>query len=308
MHGESTLSYYAHGKLLLSGEYLVLSGAKALAIPLKFGQSLKVYSHQKNYFKWVATHINGHWFEVEFDDNLNIILTDNLELAKKLSLILQKCINYRDDIKTIISNSLAVTKLEFNPNWGWGSSSTLISLLSQWLGINPYLLLGETFGGSGYDIACATANSAIIYQLVDNVPKISPVDFNPPFKENIWLIYSGNKQSSKHEIKRFSKLRVRDASIEQINYLTDEMLNSKNIKHFGEMMEQHERIISQIVQLNAVKDEHFKEFEGYIKTLGAWGGDFMMVISEEPENYIRTYFKDKGLTSIFKLNDIKANQ
>jgi mevalonate kinase len=307
MQEESSEEYYAHGKLLLTGEYLVLSGAKALALPLKFGQSLKVYPNQKSYFKWKATHANGHWFEVEFDEDLNISLTDDLELAKNLSSILQKCINYRDDIKNLIANTLAVTKLEFNPNWGWGSSSTLISLLAQWLGVHPYLLLRETFGGSGYDIACATAISAISYQLINNAPKIDQVNFNPGFTDKIWFVYSGNKQSSQKEIRRFSKLNVSESSIEQINCLTEDMLNSTYLKHFGQAMEQHELIISRIVQLNPIKDEHFRDFKGYIKTLGAWGGDFVMVVSEEADNYVKTYFEEKGLTTIFNYNDIKIS-
>ena len=48
-------------------------------------------------------------------------------------------------------------------NWGLGSSSTLISLLSQWSGVAPEKLLSTSFGGSGYDVACATAKDAIIY-------------------------------------------------------------------------------------------------------------------------------------------------
>ncbi len=35
-------NFYSRGKLLLTGEYVVLDGALALALPTKFGQSLKV--------------------------------------------------------------------------------------------------------------------------------------------------------------------------------------------------------------------------------------------------------------------------
>ena len=37
-----TLSFRSNGKLLLSGEYLVLFGAEALAIPLRYGQTLDI--------------------------------------------------------------------------------------------------------------------------------------------------------------------------------------------------------------------------------------------------------------------------
>ena len=35
-------SFYAHGKLLITSEYLVLDGAEALALPTVYGQSLEV--------------------------------------------------------------------------------------------------------------------------------------------------------------------------------------------------------------------------------------------------------------------------
>ena len=34
------ISFYSHGKLLLTGEYTILKGANALAIPCKMGQTL----------------------------------------------------------------------------------------------------------------------------------------------------------------------------------------------------------------------------------------------------------------------------
>ena len=34
--------YYSNGKLLFTGEYVVLDGANALAFPTKFGQSMSV--------------------------------------------------------------------------------------------------------------------------------------------------------------------------------------------------------------------------------------------------------------------------
>ncbi|NQU86677.1 MAG: hypothetical protein HQ541_13035 [Mariniphaga sp.] len=40
--------FYSNGKLLLTGEYLVLNGAKALAIPLKVGQEMEIIYNDKN--------------------------------------------------------------------------------------------------------------------------------------------------------------------------------------------------------------------------------------------------------------------
>ena len=43
--------------------------------------------------------------------------------------------------------------MNFDKNWGLGSSSTLINNISSWAKINPYDLLWSISKGSGYDIA-----------------------------------------------------------------------------------------------------------------------------------------------------------
>jgi hypothetical protein len=47
---------------------------------------------------------------------------------------------------------------------GTGNSSTLINNIAQWLQIDAFTLLNNSFGGSGYDIACAQ-NNPILYHL-----------------------------------------------------------------------------------------------------------------------------------------------
>ena len=40
-------TFYSNGKLLLTGEYVVLDGATALAIPTKYGQYLEISASEK---------------------------------------------------------------------------------------------------------------------------------------------------------------------------------------------------------------------------------------------------------------------
>ena len=304
MQSEIIESYKANGKLLLSGEYLVLAGAKALAIPLKYGQTLGVKNDDTCFLSWTAKNNGKHWFQASFDSSLNIVSSDQLPLAEDLAKILKVCIDYRPDIKELMENKSVTTELEFDKDWGWGSSSTLISLLSQWLGVHPYQLLKDTFGGSGYDIACATASSPIIYQLIDGIPKSERIQFNPSFAEKIYFVYSGQKQSSRKEIARFKQENLKTSDIALIDQLTEKMIRANNVDQFGNLMAEHEQIIGGIVQLNPIKNEQFNDFKGYIKTLGAWGGDFMMVACDESEEYVRKYFKAKQLNPIFKYNEI----
>ena len=42
----------------------------------------------------------------------------------------------------------------------------------------------------------------------------------------------------------------------------------------------------------------FKDFEGEVKSLGAWGGDFVMACTENDAEYVSRYFKNKGLDTV----------
>ena len=50
--------------------------------------------------------------------------------------------------------------------------------------------------------------------------------------------------------------------------------------------------------------EYFNDFEGEIKSLGAWGGDFFLVATEWDEGKVKKYFDSKDLNIVFRYNDI----
>ena len=53
---------------MLTGEYVVLDGATALAIPTKYGQSLKVSVSEREIIHWKSLDENGSlWYEDFFD-------------------------------------------------------------------------------------------------------------------------------------------------------------------------------------------------------------------------------------------------
>ena len=68
---------------------------------------------------------------------------------------------------------MVTSELTFDKDWGLGSSSTLISNLSQLARIDPYELNNRVFNGSGYDIACAKSESPLLYRLIKNERDIS---------------------------------------------------------------------------------------------------------------------------------------
>lgn len=301
---------HANGKLLITGEYLVLKGAKALALPLNKGQSLKVEEKLDDHMHWQSyTSDNELWLDIVFDKDLGVIKSNDEKSAHKLKQILHTAIELNSNVKDHIANTRIKTKLEFNRNWGWGSSSTLIALISKWLNVDPYKLLEASFGGSGYDIACAFNQGPLLYQLTANHPIVELAEFNPSFKSSLYFAYSGKKQNSQLEVGRFNKKpSIDDAVLSRADTITEQMLVATSLNEFGELMKEHESLISSIVHRKMIKDEHFYDFKGYIKSLGAWGGDFFMVASDKDESYIKTYFENKSINTVFRYNEIVLNK
>ena len=309
--------YYSHGKFLLTGEYLVLKGALALALPLKLGQTLSVETCHGASLQWDAYKPDDPWFSVSLNpENLDIIDSDDQSKAEKLRQILQAVKQLNPN--AFEGNNLKfTTRLDFDPNWGLGSSSTLISNLARWADVNPYELLKLTFGGSGYDIACATAEGPIYYQVKAEDPEpvegpaplVEPIDFNPPFADHLFFVYQGQKQSSSKEIKAFlAKANPVDLQkdIEAVSEISRAVPKCETLDEFAMLMQCHERIISRCIGQEPVQ-KRFPDFEGVLKSLGAWGGDFILAATEWTENQVREYFKGKGLEVVFGYKEIVLN-
>ena len=318
--------FNSHGKFLLTGEYLVLKGALALALPLKLGQSLEVERLETNneQIQWKAWRPERRWFSVTLNrENLVNFSTDDPDKAMRLCQILQAVKQLNP--KAFEGNDLKfTTRLDFDPNWGLGSSSTLIANLARWANVNPYELLKLTFGGSGYDIACATAEQPIYYQLADldcfvprndakrqyePTPMVEIVDFNPPFAEHLFFIYQGQKQSSSKEIKAFlEKANPTDLQkdIEAVSEISRAVTKCESLDEFAMLMQCHERIIARCIGQEPVQ-KRFPDFEGVLKSLGAWGGDFILAATGWDENQVREYFKGKGLEVVFGYKEIVLN-
>ncbi len=300
-------SFYAHGKLLLSGEYLVLDGAVALAVPLNKGQKMEVRKNTSAGLIWKASHPGGDWFNAVFDHSLTIQKSSNLLLAQKLQKILLEAIQLADKMPDFFNGIAVNTHLEFDPQWGWGSSSTLISNLAEWLTINPYKLLANTFGGSGYDIACARAKGPIFYGL-KNKPGIKPVTFSPPFKDQLWVVFLNKKQNSARAVATHLKKPEKPVDlIEKISSISVKMTTEKSPGKFMDLMNEHENIISDFSGLPPVKKQLFNDFHGAVKSLGAWGGDFVLAFAQRSDEETIKYFQTKGFDVLFKLEEIMIN-
>lgn len=299
----ATSTYRANGKLLLTGEYLVLHGAKAIAVPLNVGQQLAVFGENlRKSLVWMAFYNEQIWFSCELDSkDFSVLKTSHPEKAEILSHIFKsiKSLNPEFALKAGMKFE---TTLESNPEWGFGSSSTLISLLSQWSGVDPFKLNELVFNGSGFDIACATAEGPIFY--TRNKP-VEPVSLDYPFTDQLFLVYSGIKKKTAAEVSAFLKERKVSAQmIDDVSVLADEFSRCGDQNEFNLLIRQHEALISDLIERLPIKSEFFDDFKGEIKSLGAWGGDFFLVSTVLPFSGVKKYFENKGLTTVFRWDDL----
>lgn len=296
-------TYRANGKLLLTGEYLVLHGAKAIALPLKVGQQL-IFSEANTpeSIYWQAFYDGKVWFSCELNPtDFSILNSSHPEKAESLSQIF-KTIKSLNPEFTSKSGTNFETILESNPEWGFGSSSTLISLLSQWTGVDPFVLNDLVFNGSGFDIACATADGPIFY--TRNKP-VETISLNYPFSDQLFLVYSGIKKKTATAVSDFLKERkVLAQQIEEVSALADEFSRCDDQDEFNLLIRQHEKLISDATGRLPIKPEFFADFKGEIKSLGAWGGDFFLASTALPFSGVKKYFENKGLKTVFKWGDL----
>lgn len=303
--------FYSPGKLLISGEYVVLDGATALALPTKFGQSLQVKEIQELSIRWKSYDDQGKmWLEKEFSIS-EILATESPyaeayeEPSKRLFLILQAAAAMNPE--AFRSGGFEITaKLEFPKNWGLGSSSTLIANIAKWLSIDAYALLNKSFGGSGYDVAVALQETPITYQNQITQKAVFTTNFDPEFKEKLFFVHLNQKQNSRESIRHYKKQdkAALEIAIEKVTSLTHEILTCRDLNQFELLMEIHENIVSKLIELPKVKSRLFPDYPHAIKSLGAWGGDFVLATGDEDD---MKYFRNKGFSTILPYSEmIKA--
>jgi mevalonate kinase len=293
-------TFYSNGKLLITGEYVVLDGAKAFALPTKFGQNLVIEEANNQLIHWKSyDHDGSIWFEAtipfesvirkeRFDESLNIKNT--------LIEILHEAYLMNSNFITQAKGYHIATELTFPKFWGLGTSSTLINNIAQWLQIDAFELLRKSFGGSGYDLACAQNNLPILYQIVNEQPVIETIRFEPDFADKIYFVYLNKKQSSKSAVNSYLNQRGNiDQTIKKIDKITNLIVQSTAPKEFALALQQHEIEMSSVLELPTVQEVLFSDFNGVIKSLGAWGGDFVLAISKENPTL---YFNNKGYQTV----------
>lgn len=306
----SAQSFHSNGKLLLTGEYLVLKGAQALALPIKQGQSLSVTEAEAEghaLLHWTALSPNGLWIKVLFElPSLDIIHSSDATKTAKLHMILLTLKQLNPQLFDGSRSFQVKTQLDFDPEWGFGTSSTLIANLAKWAKVDPYALLRLSIGGSGYDIACAYASAPLFYRLEQLKPVVSKAGFAPPFSNQLFFIYSGTKQDSAIGIRQFVH-QTEDTDVSDVVSIVSrigaEAAQTHDFRTFCSLMDAHEHLMADLLKHEPLKTK-FPDFDGHLKHLGAWGGDFMLAMSEQSYEDVVSYFASKGLNTVFAYYDL----
>jgi mevalonate kinase len=236
------------------------------------------------------------WFKTSFQFPLDKVIVAN-KTEETLIKILQQAQLQNPNFLTKEQGFKITTNLGFPRNWGLGSSSTLLNNIAQWAAINPFELVQNTMGGSGYDVACARSDTPIHFQIEADKAKVTATSFNPKaYNDKLYFVHLNIKQDSQKEVRKFLDERNRfSREVAEISQITKLVEQASTIHEFAEYIKTHEEIIGSVLKRTPIQKVLFKDYFGQIKSLGAWGGDFILVTGNEDTP---NYFKKKGYETV----------
>lgn len=288
---------------MLTSEYFAIDGALVLAVPTRLGQEFffQEKENEQSLVFWEAYHQNKLWLKAVIDYKNWKVLETNITSGAEFILKTLKNVQGLSETRFKGSNSYYLkTNLQFPANYGLGSSSTLMNNLAEWSETDPFYLNTISLGGSGYDIAVAKEKSAVLYQSKPEI-KYEKINFSPAFKNELIFIHLNQKQDSREGI-NFYKSKTRSKKlVDEFSNLTRNILLCNELEMFSQLMTVHEQKISNFLEIPTVKERFFKDCPSFVKSLGAWGGDFVM--SAKFEGF-KDYFWGKGFTTIFDWGDL----
>jgi mevalonate kinase len=303
---KKNIDFSANGKLLLTGEYLVLAGAEALAFPVRFGQTLKFASSNIPGIRWISLELGKQWFSCEIETaDLRIISTTDQGTARQLTGLLKTARSLQPGFLENVSGLEISVNANYPLKWGLGSSSTLISLLTQWAGVDPFSLFRKISNGSGYDIACATRREMLLYRLHEGLPDIRSAIPGKALREHACFAYLGKKQQTAKEVSDFlSGKNYTRNDIERISELSGLICDAQDPGVLIGLIKEHEAILGGILKKKPIASQ-FQGFPGTVKSLGAWGGDFGMFVSHLSNIEIKEWLKGMGFSEVFSYEELK---
>lgn len=299
--------YYAHGKFLLTAEYLVMAGADAIVLPLNKGQHLSLLEDEHEQLRWESWYEGELWFQADFNaHNFDVLETEDQFRAAFISRILKEAKELAKKEKSFQAKKI-ITELEFSPDWGLGSSSTLIVNVSRLFDINAFDLHKRVSRGSGFDVAAGMSTYPFRYRLKKNKREMMPVRIPELFFNHTFFVYLGQKADSGIAVEEFSQ-QDKDLKIpvKYINEISGQFTEVESVRELSRITNEHEQFMSDVLGMPSPTDR-FADYPYGMKSLGAWGGDFIMAIHPKGKQEVERYFKHKGCPLVFSANELKIS-
>jgi len=294
----------APGKVMLCGEYFVLWGASALAFPARHRQFLNVfYQPEKQTHSWITRVGEEIIFSCEIDKSSLEVqnIRGSLDSAKYIESLIKAVLQINPEA---FSHSYRFeTLLTFRPEWGLGSSSSLIVNMARFADVDPFALHRMISRGSGYDVACALFEKPLLFKNPEK-PEISFPEINYNFIECLHFLPLNIKKDSQKAVKDILSKQISPQALAIASKLSESLSQVNDFNLFTNLLNEYVHLVEKQLGLSNPAKELFRGFQGTIKPLGAWGGDLMLVASQEKENYIKDYFGAKGFKTIIKWHDI----
>jgi len=95
--------------------------------------------------------------------------------------------------------------------------------------------------------------------------------------------------------------QARGGLLDEISALSGELATAADLPAFRKAMDHHESLVSMMLGIPPIKERLFPDYAGSIKSLGAWGGDFILAAGGAET---RGYFARKGYATQFGYSDL----
>jgi mevalonate kinase len=172
--------------------------------------------------------------------------------------------------------------------------------------VDAYDLHAFVSKGSGYDIACARSDKPLLYQYYQGNRMVRAVSFNPDFFDKVYFVYLGHKKDTQRDVDKFLKNK-QDYSKQtrRVSEISLQLAESASYEEFSGLINEHEHIMAEVLGDIPIKQKLFNDFRGEVKSLGAWGGDFAMVLWPYQKKELLSYLTEKNINVVFGLKEMR---
>ena len=135
------------------------------------------------------------------------------------------------------------------------------------------------------------------------MPQVQACTLTWNFTKHLFFVHLNQKQDSNQAINTYRKLQKDIRILEAITDLSKKTLVCYTLEDLERILNAHEKKIASLLGQATVKELIFPDYPKTIKSLGAWGGDFVLATGSTQD---MAYFKDKGYTTIIAFDDMIA--